>query len=269
MGETEARGLNSYYKDEPKSKRTKRNYIGGALYQHLYEGYHEIDHAVLGDMDVAVQDVESRTTTTIKVRRIGLDNPLLTSIVDLGGSMPKKGTCRREVGDLGEMYGLGYRSKARGLQYKQTRVQITAGFMEEVATGVKHYMREHFADILEDIRSADCRGNSAEPLQVMGGKEGPGGTMVVSCNLGNSSHYDFSDQSQTFVIWAEKRKGVAENWFLVFPNMSINGSKGVVIRLHHGIAISWDAKKLRHCSSIADTGEDNSVYGCGFVACRN
>jgi hypothetical protein len=206
--------------------------------------------------------------TTIKVRQIVLENPVLTSIVDLGGSMPRKGTCHHEVGNLGEMYGLEYRSKAKGIIYKQTKVQITAGLMEEVAVGVKKYMREQFGDIPADIRSAESGGNWAKPLKVMGGQDGPGGTMMVSCNLGNSSHYNIADQSQTFVNWAEKRMGMAGNWFLVFPNLSINGSNGVVIRLHHGIAITWDGRKLRHSSWIANTGEGNTVYGCGFVSYR-
>ncbi len=54
----------------------------------------------------------------------------------------------------------------------------------------------------------------------------------------------------------------AKTWFFVMPNGSINGSKGVVVQLFHGAAISWEGRVIRQCSSEAEMGEGNDVYGC-------
>jgi hypothetical protein len=269
MNSEEARDLNRFYKGEPKSKRRKRGFVHGALYKNLYVGYFEIDYHILGDVDVLVKENGSCTTTRIKVRCVSGDNPLLDSIVKLGGSLPEKGTCRQDVGDTGAMFGLGYRSKIKKVVYKQTLKPITAGFMKEVATGVTRYMGKHYNDVLQGIKLAERKGANVDALEAMGGETGPGGTIMMSRNLGNSSHYDFADQSHSFAIWVEKHKGVAKNWYFVLPNVSIKGSKGVVIRLGHGVAISWDGRKIRHCSSVTAVGDGNSVYGCMFGSCRD
>jgi hypothetical protein len=269
MDAVEARDLNNFYQDEPKSKRRKRKFIHGALYQSLYAGYYGIDSAELGDVDLVVKDVATDSTTIIMIRCVAGENSLLNSLVQLGESLPKNGTCRRDVGDIGEMYGLGYRSKAKNVLYKQTSEPTTAALMRRVAIGVTRYMSDHFGEVLAGIKSAERKGAPAKALNEMGGDDGPGGTMMISRNLGNSSHYDYADQSHSFAIWVEKLRGVAGNWYFVMPNISINESKGVVVRLRHGVAISWDGRKIRHCSSVTDIGDDNNVYGCMFGSCRD
>ena len=92
--------------------------------------------------------------------------------------------------------------------------------------------------------------------------------IMFSKNLGNSSHYDYKDKSQSISFWAEKYPGTAHNWFFVLPNLSINSSAGVVIKLEHGIAIVWDGTIHHHCTSATDGvgngDEDNQVYRCMF-----
>ena len=63
-------------------------------------------------------------------------------------------------------------------------------------------------------------------------------------------------------IWAEEKPGQSENWYFVLPNVSILGSKGVIVKLVHGVVISWDGRKIYHGSSKPKTGNDNKVFGC-------
>ena len=97
---------------------------------------------------------------------------------------------------------------------------------------------------------------------------GPGSVLVISKNLGNASHYDYADDSVSFSVWAEEQPGGSRNWFFVMPSLSYQGSKGVVVRLSHGAAISWDGTKIRHCTSVTKMGEKNNVYGCFFGSCN-
>jgi hypothetical protein len=82
-----------------------------------------------------------------------------------------------------------------------------------------------------------------------------GYTIDMSVDLGNSSHYDVHDASQGFSVWTEEHPGVAKGWYFILPNVygrRLDGSSfaGVAIKLHHGTAISWDGRVVRHCTSI-------------------
>ena len=83
-----------------------------------------------------------------------------------------------------------------------------------------------------------------------------GYSIDMSCDLGNSSHYDVHDASpQGFSVWTEERPGAAEDWYFIMPNVhgrKLDGSlfDGLVIKLFHGAAISWDGRVVRHCTSI-------------------
>jgi hypothetical protein len=82
-----------------------------------------------------------------------------------------------------------------------------------------------------------------------------GYSIDMSCDLGNSSHYDIHDASQGFSVWTEEQPGVAANWYFIMPNvhgMRLDGSSyaGLAIKLHYGTAICWDGRVVRHCTSI-------------------
>jgi hypothetical protein len=83
-----------------------------------------------------------------------------------------------------------------------------------------------------------------------------GYTIDMSINLGNASHYDVHDASQGFSVWTEEVPGLGANWFFVLPN--VHGKKpdgtefrGMAVKLGHGVAISWDGRVIRHCTSAS------------------
>jgi hypothetical protein len=270
MDKSSARSMNNFFGSEHKSKFKKRKFVVGATYEKLFAGFCEIDHQVDGDVNIEVDDTSSGTRTVIKIRSAAAHSDLLSSIVELGDTMPRTGNCRRKVGDVGDMFGLGYRSKRTQTIYVQTANKKTAAAMAAVSSGVAAYMTENYNDVLDSILLAEKNGvEVAPPLAAMGGDGGPGGTIMISRDLGNSSHFDTADRSHSFAIWVERHDGRAGNWYFILPNLSINGSDGVVIKLRHGVAISWDGRIIRHCSSVTTVGEDNHVYGCMFGSCRD
>jgi hypothetical protein len=83
-----------------------------------------------------------------------------------------------------------------------------------------------------------------------------GYTIDMSINLGNASHFDVHDASQGFSVWTEELRGLGYNWYFVMPNVygrRPDGSifSGIAVKLSYGVAISWDGRVLRHCTSIS------------------
>ncbi|KAI2493084.1 hypothetical protein MHU86_21468 [Fragilaria crotonensis] len=91
-------------------------------------------------------------------------------------------------------------------------------------------------------------------------------TIDLSYNLGNSSHFDVNDASQGTVV-GQRRCLAGENWYFIMPNVEgkrPNGTKftGLAIKLGHGIAISWDGRIVRHCTSVScPDGLDSGYVG--------
>ena len=104
-------------------------------------------------------------------------------------------------------------------------------------------------------------------------------SLVVSCNLKNASHYDVWDSGKGYCIFTKKdRDRKVTNWYFILPNMigrRADGTifQGIAIRLHHGVAIAWDGRIIRHCTSVTrgvakpvDTNADGDpqVYAMYF-----
>ena len=88
----------------------------------------------------------------------------------------------------------------------------------------------------------------------------------MSVDLANASHYDVRDASQGYGVWTEDCPGTGRNWYFVMPNIygrildDPDGDwnpnfppefEGIVVPLAHGMAISWDGRSIRHCTSIS------------------
>ena len=77
------------------------------------------------------------------------------------------------------------------------------------------------------------------------------------------------DASQGYSVWTEELRGHGENWFFVMPNLYSKHPDGkpfagVAIRLTHGVAISWDGRIIRHCTSLSEPdGPDGKRVGAG------
>jgi hypothetical protein len=251
------------------SRRRHRKFIFGALYEKLPPGYRTVDlsNGVIDRVEIVVT-LENGATSVVEIGSAAKEDELLKSVVSLGEVLPKTGNARHGVGDVGEMFALGYRS-AKADVYVPTTTPTIADAMAAASSAVGEYMEKHWPGEYNGIRDAEeLKSSSLPPLRQMGGENGPGNVIMVSRNLGNSAHIDFADKSRSFAIWVEEVPGGAQNWYFVLPDVSIGGSNGVVIKLFHGAVIAWDGSKIRHCSSVTRPGDGNNVYGCMFGSCR-
>jgi hypothetical protein len=186
--------------------------------------------------------------------------------VKLGKQLPKNLAIRNNVGDKGSMVAVGV--KNWGPVYPE-EYAVTKRLNPEfsgAAHFVSNYLREVLPQVYNAIEDADKIKRGVRNYEKM--KCGPGSVLVISKNLGNASHYDYADDSVSFSVWAEEQPGGSRNWFFVMPSLSYQGSKGVLVQLSHGAAISWDGTKIRHCTSVTKIGENNNVYGCFFGSCN-
>jgi hypothetical protein len=257
-------------KTGPSTRRRRRKFIYGALYKTIFPGCKTIDLSDGSCTHVEiVVTLDNGETSVVRIGSAKDESAMLEAIVGLGRELPSGGNTRKTVGDVGDMFALGYRSSKTGVIYVATKDGKVPDAMARASTAVGKYMKEHWPADYADIREADnLKATTLPPLKEMGGKDGPGNVIMISRNLGNSGHFDSADASRSTAFWVEEEPGGAKNWWFIFPDVSIDGSKGVVIKLFHGIGISWDGSKIKHCSSITDTGDNNNVYGCMFGSCR-
>ena len=211
------------------------------------------------------------------------DNAYEAATEEIRVSGPK-GSCRCESGDLGLMVPLGnslvdrlspdtrtYAATERG-----TNLPATAA----AATGIANqYFPGHLRAIQQTekevgIEEADCFLQENIDSKKSPDQRAPS-CIICSCNLQNASHYDPNDATVGLAIWTclHGEDGVG-NWYFILPNVigyNEDGSvyQGIAIRLYHGIAIAWDGRVLRHCTSLMDgvrdpVGSDIGVTGHVF-----
>lgn len=171
-------------------------------------------------------------------------------------------TSRKGKGDVGKMWAMGYKSRRTGLLYNITQNPVISRAMVPVSSFVSKYMKEYYPSLYQDMRHALL--SDPPPgllIDEMGGEEASGSAMMLTRGYANASHYDKRDSSLSFGMWVEDEIGDARDWFFVLPNVMVAGQHGVLIRLSHGVTISWDGPLVRHCTSLCKKSDTNEVTG--------
>lgn len=75
-----------------------------------------------------------------------------------------------------------------------------------------------------------------------------------------------SATSPTIGIWCEKRPYHAKHAYLIFPNVTRDTAKPVVVKLRHGTVVCWDSAKIWSSTSIPVLSGDNELYGVTFTS---
>lgn len=265
---TRARDAYQRLQKGKQSVNRHRKFVFGAIYKNLFPGYFQID-PLQGDVDVTVT-LPLKEESTIRIRLIsphqGLnEQQLLSSIVGFGKTLSGTGNARgAKVGDLGSMHAFGIRSRSTKEIFKGTaehadKIKITSSLMRD-------WMEENMQETLKKILNQDKDNGTSDIISCM--PRGPGSRVMISVNLANSAHFDIGDTSESIGVWVEMKPGQAKNWYFVLPNITCQGSAGLIVKLCHGVAIVWDGRKIYHCTSKTECGIDNKVYGCMWGSSR-
>ena len=176
----------------------------------------------------------------------------------------KKGAARSNAGDYGTMHAIGTHVHLDGVTTSAYKANEAVGeaLIREMVVSLVVIGRCAFPQVYAVIR--DTEGNCGlHPVVPMDGEGGRrvGYTVDTSVDLGNASHYDFNDASQGYSQFLEDIPGKGTNWYLVMPN--IHGRRpgpnstwvpfaGLAIKITNGVAVSWDGRDIRHCTSVSE-----------------
>jgi hypothetical protein len=242
----------------PAMQRTEGKYYNGALYSLIPRtGCHILSRRSTDrPVKICVSHEDGRKSE-IRFESVAYNTGLLDALVSLIDALPTQGNARRQRLDAGHMHALGYRSST-GRQYAPTRNPDIKLKVKTFATLAALQLRVSMPDVHAEIRA----NTSIRDLDDMGGSIAASATIYPTLNFENSAHFDPRDKSKTWAVWANPASD-ANNWFFVFPDLSINNSQGVAFKLFHGASMAWDGRIHRHCTSVA---EGNQRYSCGLVA---
>jgi hypothetical protein len=197
-----------------------------------------------------------------------------------------RGTARAKGGDFGTMHAIGTHVELDGVTTVpyRTNGRVPERLLRNMVVSLSQVGRRCFPQVYSVIRDTETN-SGLEPVEPMDGSDGQrvGYTIDMSVDLGNASHFDVHDASQGYSVWTEELRGRGKNWFFIMPNL--HGTRpdgthfaGVAVKLTHGIAISWDGRIIRHCTSLSkpdgpagkrvgEEGHRNHLYGT-FTAAK-
>ena len=262
-----------------------RHYATGCLHYAVLSTCWLLDPRELPRLDLMV-DVSDRGECTNRQTVVSIRNTLdandgtpafpseahvvddISNIVSTNGILRTElighGSVRSDKGDVGSMHALGMRIELDGRTVSQYRAgeRVPEEVLRTFVSSLSSVGETCFPGVMPVIVDAE-EDSGLDAMPVMEGLEQPlgnrrrvGYTIDMSINLGNASHYDVNDASQGFSVWTEDFSGVGYNWYFLMPNLygrrpDGSGFSGVAVRLSQGVAISWDGRVLRHCTSLS------------------
>jgi hypothetical protein len=271
--------------NDSSNKPRRRRYCRGALYvatpstsgEQVAGGggpllWDPREHGAL-DLDVLVMDqlqnVSSLTppyyytTSRVSVRLVEnmefLDS---CNVIGRYHASIDQAPCRKGTSDTGKMFGIGTHVHNGRVQDFATKKGFDNPKSLDMCNQASTVLEPLFPHQIIAMRAVE-RALGIRPKSSMTQ------SYDQSVNLGNASHYDVMDASTGISVWTELIPGTAKNWYFVLPNLKVthNGIEyvGVMIKLDHGTAISWDGRLIRHCTSVTDVNGNKGGEGGNFV----
>ena len=202
-------------------------------------------------------------TSVIFAERVDHNAALMESMADLfqtGRLQYQNGNVRHERKDLGAMFGLGFHMKD-GVEVVYAPTYHVIAPLAKFTDLAARQSEVSFPFVCDNIRQSSLGRQSGE----MGGPRQLSRAGYASVNLSNSAHWDKNDRSYTAGFFGKLFPSVRDGKFMLFPDVSVNGSQGLAIELSHGTMVVWEGSVLRHCTTLGN-GLDNDTYGFAFVA---
>ena len=243
-----------------RNRRKHQKFLQGSRYKSIFfECSYEIDVRKYGGMIDLNITLDKDKLTTLKIRDLSGEFQAMKVIKEFSENSNKDSEARCASGDSGNMFAFGYNNSTYGdyVSMKDSKMEI-----RKYSTTARKLLDRYFKDEVREIMNAD-KSQKVTPSEAMGGDNGISAYTLVSRDLINAAHYDL-DTSVGISIFTEKIPGKSTNWFFVLPNTTVNGKsdkKAVIIKLFDGCTLSWDGRKVYHCTATDDVGDGNHVYG--------
>lgn len=281
----------------PSVRRHCRRYARSCLHRVIPPNAWTIDPQESPNVDVVIA-VQASQTGNSKFHVIRRSVVQIRYLTELHGSVAllrrvrdhaqsvaegaKSGSARAGCGDMGSMHPIGTRVMQNLTEGKYTSSSdddclLALADSVHASAMLASMSVPAVLRVVQDLETD----SGLKPTPQMSGDGGSykvSTSMDLSVNLSNASHFDVHDASQGFSTWTEDYPGSTKNWFFVLPNVygTKPGTKdsynGLVIRLYHGVLISWDGRIIRHCTSVMERKasggkkQSHNVYGTFFAA---
>ena len=198
----------------------------------------------------------------------------------------KSAGVRSGMGDKGKMFAVGSHANLKKRNIVAFKDNMAAGkcYLGNAVKAMSTLGEMVFPHVLRVVQDLE-RDTKLDALPCMEKVEssrtpsGPshlhrvGLSLDVSDKLCNASHYDVNDGSVGFAVWTESNPGSTHNWYFVLPNVfgssvrrvgeSASPFNGVAIKLTHGMAICWDGRLIRHCTSVMSFDRPRGQHAFG------
>jgi hypothetical protein len=256
-----------------------RRYVQGAVFQNPLStgGVFKITASMLmvGSFDLHVDVLQGDlghplTRTCVRVARC-LDKELLAAGRKLADTLPSSSSgVRRDSLQYGVMHSFGmhvYNGVLR--KFKETAKQAVA--LLQFTELFSNYLSLSFPFEAAAMTTSE-RSRGLYPDTSSFAPNSPCASLNASVDLGNADHYDTRDVSIGVSLFlTNDPKCPVSGWFFVLPNIELEWKgicyKGVLIELQDGVALSWDGRHIRHCTSAGvSTAPSNHRFGLHMAA---
>ena len=245
--------------------RKRRRYIEGALYTNIfYNQCRIIDMGKGEQLDINVITQSNVESTISIIVEDNVDHPHLHHCRKLGRILSKfcPNSYRKNCNDKGNMYivGRGKLGSSGVGTYKLTEDEEVKQQLHALADAEDYYREIGLGEAVDDIKRNKKYSNhpSMEKCFVS--------SITSSCNYINAAHYDVDDSCEGIITWTFDGDEEPSDWYFILPNLSVDGKKATIIKLHHGLSIKIDARIIMHCSTMSLNNKSDRVYGTFFGA---
>ena len=222
--------------------RKRRKYLEGALYTRIFDNSARVINLTPGEVLNLNVITQYNTVTTMSLFVEGnKHHPHLINCSRLGRELSKfrGNTCRQQCRDRGHMYIVGSGMKANkeiGIYHLTNEPSVQHAISAIVKSASPYYVANGLSSTVQEIH--DNKKHTCHEFM----KNSFVSSITSSYNYVNASHVDIHDACEGIVTWTTENEEEVEDWYFVLPNVSMDGMRGTVIKLKHGITLKFDAR---------------------------
>ena len=245
-------------------KYKRRKYIDGAHYTDIFYDQAEVIDIMPGNsIDIIIRLEDGHTTTVSAFVDEDPHCKHLTNCYSIAKKLSESSanTYRKTTMDKGDMHIVGVGPKGDGSKgiYKLTNCDGVHDLLKQLTlTAEIYYRSHHLSHLIDEMRSNKKESNvwSMQGCFVS--------SITTSHNFINAAHVDVDDKHPCIVTWTRDENMDIEFWYFILPNVTTDGKRAIVYKIKHGLTISFDARKVMHCSTWKSKVKCNNVYGTFF-----
>ena len=243
--------------------KKKRKYVEGALYTNIFISNCRIIDVGKGEkLDIEIKTQLNVQSTISIFHEPDENHPHLCHCTNLAKvvSRHRPNTFRKNCNDKGRMFvvGTGRLGSSHVGTYQLTEYPGVEMALSNLKYADQYYRSIGLSATVDEINNLKRYKNhpSMENCFVS--------SITSSWNYINAAHVDVDDCCEGIITWTIDEDDVDNEFYFVLPNVTLDGDKATIIKIHNGLTIKIDARLIMHCSSLSFKRKRTNVYGTFF-----